>query len=90
MPPSPPSPIQSSPAISWASGRRDVGRQETAFALLLATRDWNSQAVDIDDKNPIELVASSQSQETGMITGTISQIRKLRLKAVNACLKWHR
>ena len=58
-----------------AAGEMPASR-ETAFTLLLATRDWNSQAVDIDDKNPIELVASSsQSQETGMITGTISQIR---------------
>ena len=90
MPPSPPSPLQSSPAISWSSDETSASR-ETTFTLLLATRDWTSQAVDIDDKNPVELVASSsQSQETGMITGTISQIRKLRLKAVNACLMWHR
>lgn len=73
-----------------AAGEKPASR-ETGFTLLLATRDWNSQAVDIDDRNPIELVSSSsQSQETGMITGTISQIRKWRLRAVNACLGWHR
>ena len=73
-----------------AAGEKPASR-ETGFTPLLATRDWNSQTVDIDDKNPVELVSSSsQCQETGMITGTISQIRKWRLRAVNTCLRWHR